>query len=192
MNCTSSVGSTWRRIKSWLEANLPQLIDALEPGATLAELDAAEKLLGTILPRAARDSYLTHSGQKQDTPGLIDGWELLSLSRVVSQWRVWSSLLHGGAFADSVAAPEAGICSVWWSERWIPVTYDGHGNHECIDMGPSTEGSVGQIIRVWHDDPRRSVVANGYEAWLGSFADGLDAGRYVYSDDYGGLILRER
>jgi cell wall assembly regulator SMI1 len=59
-------------------------------------------------------------------------------------------------------------------------------------MGPSTEGSVGQIIRVWHDDPRRSVVANGYEAWLGSFADGLDAGRYVYSDDYGGLILRER
>ncbi|GME73522.1 unnamed protein product [Ambrosiozyma monospora] len=35
---------------------------------------------------------------------------------------------------------------VMWSPRWIPITSDGGGGNHCIDLDPSPEGTMGQVI----------------------------------------------
>jgi hypothetical protein len=39
--------------------------------------------------------------------------------------------------------------------------------------------------------PDRPLVAPSFEAWLGRFADDLETGEYVFSEDDGGLVRRD-
>ena len=49
---------------------------------------------------------------------------------------------------------------------------------------------MGQIIRMWHDDSARDLVAPGYGAWLATLVKDFEADRYELSDDYGGIVER--
>ncbi|GME79837.1 unnamed protein product [Ambrosiozyma monospora] len=33
-----------------------------------------------------------------------------------------------------------------WSSKWIPITSDGAGDYECIDLNPTWKGRWGQVI----------------------------------------------
>ena len=124
-------------------------------------------------------------------PWLLNGWEFLSLQAMCLEWNVWKELLDGGDFEDSQGEPHGPIVSDWWSAGWIPLTYDGSGNHQCLDLNPAQGGQVGQIIQMWHDDAERTVVANSFREWLGSFADGLEHDEYVMSDEYGSVMRKD-
>jgi cell wall assembly regulator SMI1 len=87
--------------------------------------------------------------------------------------------------------PEVGIRPDWWNARWIPLTYSGSGDHHCLDLDPASEGCGGQIILLWHDMPEPPLVAPGFREWLEQFADDLEAGLYVHSEESGGLIKIE-
>jgi cell wall assembly regulator SMI1 len=104
---------------------------------------------------------------------------------------VWNDLLQGGDFRDAKGNPEAGIKDDWWNARWIPLTYDGSGNHDCLDLDPAPGGNVGQIIGMWHDDAHRALLAPSFTEWLKAFADDLEAGEYVISEDYDGLVSKD-
>jgi cell wall assembly regulator SMI1 len=119
------------------------------------------------------------------------GCELLSLERVREEWGAWKGLLDGGAFRNFRSDSDGRVVEDWWHARWIPLTYDGAGNHHCLDLNPGPRGQAGQIIQMWHDDSARPVIAPSYRAWLVAFADALDAGEYVYSDQYLGLVPPE-
>ena len=71
------------------------------------------------------------------------------------------------------------------------MTYNGGGDHHCLDLAPAPGGDVGQIIRMWHDDVARCVEARSFRAWLEAYADELEHGHYSYSDDYGGLMHQD-
>lgn len=62
--------------------------------------------------------------------------------------------------------------------RWIPLTYDGSGNHHCIDLSPADEGTHGQIIIMWHDMEERRILASSYKEWLESIADKIETAGY--------------
>ena len=183
----------WQRIESWLRENDPDTLAALRPAATPAEIAATEAHLGVTLPDDLRASYLIHDGQQgltdsMDLPGLIEGWELLSLAGVRDEWTIWKDLRDDGTFEGSASAPVGPIRPEWWNARWIPLTRDGGGNSHCLDLDPAPGGGVGQIITMWHDDDTREIVAPSFGAWLTQFADELDAGEYAYSEEYGGLV----
>ena len=181
----------WDRIERWLAANVPNMLEGLNPGATTQEIAETEALLGVSFPDDVRASYLIHNGQALDSGGLIDGWELLSLENIHDQWSVWKDLLDGGDFAESRSEPRGPIVADWWHPKWIPLTYDGSGNHHSLDLAPAPGGTVGQIIIMWHDDAERPLVAPSFRAWLEQFADGLEQGDYSYSDEYGGVVHRD-
>jgi len=64
--------------------------------------------------------------------GLIDAEELLSIERVIEEWSVWKDLLDKGELGecqDGRSEPDKGIKSHWWNSKWIPITWDGSGNH---------------------------------------------------------------
>ena len=180
----------WDRIDAWLDTNAPDVKKSLNPGATDKDIADAEADLGVSLPDDVKASYKIHNGQVEYDMGFINSREFLSLNRIVDEWSVWNDLLQGGDFSGANGEPDAGIKDDWWNARWIPLTYDGSGNHDCLDLDPAPGGNVGQMIEMWHDDADRALLAPSFTEWLTKFADDLEAGEYVTSEDYNGLVSK--
>lgn len=181
----------WARIDTWLMANAPGVFKALQPGASDDQIEAFEKVLGVRLPDDVKASFRIHNGQLDYEYGLIDGRELLSLARIQDEWLVWKDLLESNMFEDMESEPEPGIRADWWNAAWIPLTHDGSGNHDCLDLAPTKDGTVGQIISMWHDAADREQVAPSFRIWLSQLADGLESGQYIFSEEYGGIVNSE-
>lgn len=183
----------WTQIEDWLKTNAPSVLETLQSGASETEIAELEQLLSLRLPDDVRASYRIHNGQSTYSYGLIDGREFLSLERIKDEWLIWKDLLDRGTFQtddghDQGSDPAPGIRNVWWSAKWIPLTYDGSGNHDCLDLDPAPGGSIGQIISMWHDDAAREIVAGSFRAWLVQYAEGLKSGQLVFSEDYSGIV----
>ena len=181
---------SWTRIENWLADNAPEILENLNPGATEEEIKRTEEFLGVSFPEDFKDSYLIHNGQKPyvDTPDgqqwkdycLMDMWQLLSLDRIKHEWSIWKELLDTGGLGDNYMTLDNGEVCEWWNPRWIPLTSNFCGDHHCLDLSASLRGSEGQIILMWHDIDIREIDAPSFKAWLGTFADDLEAGHYVY------------
>ncbi|MCY9668234.1 SMI1/KNR4 family protein [Paenibacillus alginolyticus] len=107
-----------------------------------------------------------HNGQKGDSQWLIAGWELLSTQRIFDEWNVWKELSDKGTFNEWDVESQEGITNVWWQQSWIPLTYNGCGDHHCLDLAPTAKGTEGQIISMWHDSAEREVLAASYKQWF--------------------------
>src|SRR5262245_24778912 len=184
--------AVWDRIHVWLRAHAPEVLQSLRPGASEAQLRAAEQAMGVTLPDDVRACYAVHDGQGTgpygSSPGFLYGWEWCSLGRMVEEWRCWKGLLDTGTFDDNVGDPHGLVRPVWWHPGWIPLTCSGAGDNQCLDLAPATGGRVGQVIEMWHDDAHRAVLARSFAAWVAAFADELEDGAYSTSPDYDGLV----
>ena len=107
---------------------------------------------------------------------------------MVRQWGFWKELLDGGEFKNIESKPQPEIRKDWWNAAWIPITHDGGGNHQCLDLAPASKGKTGQIITMWHDGPDRELIATSFRGWLGDFEKKLEAGELKYSEDYGRIM----
>ncbi|HEU4407520.1 MAG TPA: SMI1/KNR4 family protein [Polyangiaceae bacterium] len=137
----------------------------LPKGATRAALARAEAALGVALPDEMRAFYQAHDGGGDEF--VVEGRELLSLRRIVNEWRVWKGLLDRGTFeANDHGQPGPGVRGAWWLPEWVPITYDGAGNHHVVDLAPAAGGTRGQIVSFWHDEASRRVVGPSFLAWL--------------------------
>ena len=161
----------WARLEAYLKANKPALLADLVPPATDVELYELEHKLGVTLPADFVECLKIHNGQNGESEWLFSGSEFLSSRRILDEWSIWNSLLQNGDFVG--AEPEAGfgIQPVWWSPKWIPFTYDGAGNHLCLDLDPISGGRVGQVITLWHDDGARKKKADSFALWFAEFVD---------------------
>ena len=119
--------------------------------------------------------------------GLIAAEELLSVSRMLDEWTVWNGLLTSGEFEGITSLPTAGIRNNWWNPHWLPLTYDGAGNHCCLDLSPANGGTYGQVIRMWHDNAERPLLAVSFTQWISEYVEALEAGEYAFSEDYDGI-----
>jgi cell wall assembly regulator SMI1 len=178
----------WTRLEKWLAINDPDALKMLQPGATEAEIRAFEQAVSVQLPEDLRTSYRIHNGQSPEGDYLIYGREFLSLARIQEEWEVWKELLDDGSFqtktgVDQGCNPDAGIRNVWWSAGWIPLTYDGCGNHDCVDLDPAEGGTVGQIISLWHDDADREMLAPSFRLWFTQYVEALESGALSIRED---------
>ncbi|WP_377161787.1 SMI1/KNR4 family protein [Roseateles sp. UC29_93] len=181
----------WKQLEDWLAANWPEGLASLNPPATDEEISALEQALGARLPQDFIDCLKIHNGQSDSAGGLFDNADFLSTSAILDQWTVWKELLDSGDFEGIESEPEEGVRNDWWNARWIPFTYNGAGDHYCLDLAPDEAGQVGQVITMWHDSSEREILGNSFAAWLKQYVSDVLAGEYVYSDDYGGLVPKE-
>ncbi|MDC7698316.1 SMI1/KNR4 family protein [Vogesella indigofera] len=161
----------WDRLQAYLKTNKPELLADLAPPATDAELYALEHGLGVTLPADFVECLKIHNGQKGESEWLFSGSEFLSSQRIMDEWTTWKELLDGGDFDGAEAEPGAGIQPVWWSQKWIPFTYNGAGDHLCLDLDPASGGRTGQVITLWHDDGARKKKAESFAQWFAEFVD---------------------
>lgn len=183
----------WERIESWLRISAPQILEVLQSGASDLQIGELEVFLSVQLPDDVKSLYRICNGQSACDYGLIYGREFLSLERIKEEWSIWNDLLASGTFQDDDdqdqgSDPEIGIKNVWWSQKWIPLTYDGAGNHDCLDLSPAEGGRNGQIITMWHDDAERRIVAPSFRAWCHNYAEGLESGQFIFSEEYRGIV----
>jgi cell wall assembly regulator SMI1/predicted DNA-binding WGR domain protein len=147
-----------------IEAKAKAAKVTLGKGASDKAIAAAEKTLGFALPEAVREFYRRHDGASAPA---VAGRELLSCKRMLAEWTIWKQLLDKGTFEDNDhGEPGPGVQKKWWIPEWVPVTYDGAGNHHVIDCAPGKGGTIGQIVDFWHDEPSRRVVGKDLVTWL--------------------------
>ena len=180
----------WARIETWLQANAPQVFELIQVGAADLQIRELEEFLSIELPEDVKSLYRICNGQLDYRYGAIEGRELLSLDRIREEWIVWKELIDGGDFndehgVDQGCEPDPGILNVWMSEKWIPLTSDGAGNHYCLDLDPAESGTLGQIISMWHDAPYREIIAPSLRDWLEEYARNLESDQFVFSEEYG-------
>ncbi len=138
---------------------------ALAQGATDVAIAAAEKDLGQSLPDDVKAFYRRHDGAEDEEA--IEGRELLSLERMVGEWKIWKDLYDKGTFeTNDHGEPGEGVQKRWYIPQWIPVTYDGSGNHHVIDLAPAQGGVPGQVLSFWHDEAARTVAGRDLLSWL--------------------------
>lgn len=181
----------WAQFEQWLGRNWPEGLADLNAPATDKEISELEHHLEIQLPPALRQLLKAHNGQGGMAGGLFDNSEFLSTRAILDQWKVWKDLLDSGEFTGVNSDPQTGVRNDWWNPRWIPITHNGGGDHYCIDLDPTDEGTIGQVITMWHDMGDREIKAASIEEWFENYVKAVLAGRYVYSEDFGGLIDRD-
>jgi cell wall assembly regulator SMI1 len=182
----------WDRFERWLVSCAPaEALASLGPAASDAEIVEFEALLCVTLPADVRASYRIHNGQRTDAfprvDGLIDTRTLLSLAEIRHEWTVWEEILDSGAFNGKGGAPKGPVRPDWWHPRWIPITNDDAGNHECLDLAPAPGGAVGQVISFRRDDQNRIVRAPSFAAWFDAYVTSCERGEFAYSEALGGI-----
>ena len=163
----------WDALVARIEKKAKAAGVTLEKGAKETAIAAAEKALGQVLPEEVKAFYRRHDASEDDCGPL--GRELLSLERMVAEWKIWKDLLDKGTFEDNDhSSPGPGVQQRWWIPEWIPITYDGAGNHHVLDLAPAKGGAVGQIVDFYHDEETRKVVGKSFLQWLADVAWGED------------------
>ena len=189
----------WRRFESWLEANIPDAIQTLNPGASLEEIEAIQNIVGVKLPDDYIASCLIHNGQNQESPSLTRWGTLLSLgvavdssfTTVLAEWTMLKSVYD----EDLIDEPEEDrqdnlVKSFWWIPQWIPITSNGGGDGFCLDLDPAEDGTRGQVIEFIHDSESRRVEAPSFRTWFERLVDGVEEGSILY-DKEGGFVSRD-
>ncbi|VWB32206.1 molybdopterin biosynthesis moeA protein [Burkholderia aenigmatica] len=164
------VRESWQHIENRIDADPKHLPGGLNGPASAHAIAALHGTLGTTLPDDLLESLRLHDGQADPATVFAENDALLSAHEIIAQWSIWKKLVSGGDFDDMTSDPAAGIRDDWYNLKWIPFTHDGSGNHLCVDLDPAEGGTVGQVIRVWHDDDRRERVASSYAEWLARVA----------------------
>lgn len=171
----------WLKYELWLKKNYSDGFKSLNKGATEEELEKLESIIQIKLPESYRDCLKIHNGQTQEN-GILYSIEFLSIERIIDEWKLMKKLLDDGKFPSD---------SIWWSIKWVPIASDGGGNLTCIDLLPFKDHDKGSIIDFDHEVADRAVLESSFENWFKKYVDDVLAEKYVYSDDYGGLVLKE-
>ncbi len=180
--------SLWGRFESWLKIHFKDAFEDLNDPATDTQIQKLEATISTKLPEDFVQFLKVHNGQGNNSGWIIDGSELLSIERIIDEWGIWNGILSSGDFDGMSAERGSGVKSDWWNPKWIPFTYDGGGNHLCIDLDPAATGNPGQIITMWHDSEEREIKAISFRKWFEQYVNEVEAGKYVYSADYEAIV----
>ena len=178
---------TWQKFEKWFSQNWPEGLSCLNPPASDEQISVLEAQLDTKLPTEFVACLKVHNGQN-GFASIFDGMEFLSCEEIYSQWSVWKGLLDGGDYKGITSVPDQGIKSDWWNPKWIPFTHNGGGDHLCLDLDPSSPGSVGQVITMWHDMEARELKARSFGEFFDAYVSDVLAGKYSYAKEYGGIV----
>ena len=194
-----TIQSTWQRIDTWLSLNAPHIWQDIQSGASETEILQTEAAVGLKLPEDVKSSYRIHNGGYKIN--LVSGMKIFSLVDIISEWQMFKELDEGETWSEAgppyyvkqslTGRKFEAIQPVWWDTHWIPFGRDLAGNYCCIDLAPTSEGYLGQIIDWDHAAGPSRVLASSFSNMLFIFASDLEAGAYVV-DVNEGFIHRSK
>lgn len=172
-----NITQSWHTIKNWLEKQVPDLIEVLQPPVSLQQLEQAEKQMHLSFPQEFKTLYQQVNGNHPEKASLgflpsEEEWDemaydMLALEQVIAIWQQQKELLEGGDFQEG-----------WWDITWIPFASNGAGDYYCIDKN-------GQVILHMHETGEYQIIAESLGVYFGELADGFEDGEFVYDEEWG-------
>jgi cell wall assembly regulator SMI1 len=183
----TEIAQALERIFAWGDTHIPRLRQTIRPGATQAQIEAIEALIGRALPEDVRMLYRLHDGQSEETPGLFYGMSLLSLEQVALEWSNWRDVITDDpGLNDEITGqsswPVGAIDPVYINLGWIPITKDFGGNNIGVDLVPGPKGIMGQVIVFGRDEDQKFVIGNSIVEVLNWIADHLESGNFIIQE----------
>lgn len=167
--------------------------EMVRPGASEADVEAAEAAIGRRLPAELRALYAISDGQvdwyalAHGPDGSTDrergrwvgsvfgaGWTFAPLTGLVQDWTGWQEVRAGSTpeqlrddFDDVIDVRGTDpVLGVYTHADWVAFAVDGGGNALAVDLAPAARGTAGQVIVIGPDEDLRRVVATGVVALL--------------------------
>jgi cell wall assembly regulator SMI1 len=187
--------SIWTKIESWLGENAPHILNTLQPGATETEISELEARLSICFPEEVRASYRIHNGQSDEDgsfSSFLYRYELLPLESIYRAWEINQEINQQMqirmAHEEDIDGQTSGDAL---NPLWIPLATDISGDHYCLDLSPDPKDGLGQIIKLDYEQDAYPVMSPSFHMWMGQFADALESGEYVFSEEYGVISAEE-
>ncbi|RZG82730.1 SMI1/KNR4 family protein [Acinetobacter sp. WCHAc060033] len=171
-------------IQKWLVQHASKIADqSLNPSASISEIEQFEQKLSKRLPEAFKDLYSWHNGmnEAENLGNLFYGMELFSLDRIL-QYRANLADLANAGLSLEHTDPQINPDNAH-NPEWIIFAHDGGRTGLYLDLAPTSQGKVGQIIFVDVDFDVAILVADSIEALVNDFASDLMAGLYELNED---------
>lgn len=177
---TTDLNPIFERLEDWLAAHAPQIYAQLTVGASEAELDDLETLIGQRLPADYRALYRRHGdwGRALRLPHC-------TLDTVRREWLVWQELEpeFGDKMGKHTSHPPGAITPRYINLGWIPFLQDWGGNSVGVDLAPDVAGKWGQVITFGRDENEKVVLADSLGDFLREYLARLEAGRVKVIDE---------
>ncbi|SKA44185.1 Cell wall assembly regulator SMI1 [Chitinophaga eiseniae] len=134
----------------------PELYANLNAPLTEDAIAALEKSYGIALPADVKTLYQWKNGQRDDYyEAFVNNSTFLPLQEALEIAKELTGMIGYDFEIEN-----------WWHAAWIPLFHNGGGDYICYDTGGVFTGKQGQLLKFWHDDGERKVIAPGLEAFL--------------------------
>ncbi len=173
----------YHRIKAWMEINAPEVLGQLRPPASAEDLLAAETALGFAIPQELSQILAVNDGS-DDECGFF-GW----LAFVGATWMVHARTdLMLWVESDRTYAVESPslfseIYPELSSDEWIAIGHQGYADQLAL------HARTGRVFTVTKEVPAITLAAGSLAAYLESYANDLENGRYHVEEGFGGVYL---
>lgn len=166
--------ATIEYIENWLKEYRPDILATLNQPASGKEIADLESHFDVDLPEDVKTFFLRYNGQDcsevYDSPIIEPESEgLMSLEEI----RTCSAQLKGINELYPMEIDEKNVDKaikpVYWNDKWLPLISEGNGDYFLLDLDPTENGSVGQIIHRLHEGPRIEIVADDFKSWCQDF-----------------------
>lgn len=183
----SPVPAQLAALQAWLKKHLPSVAANLNPGASDAQLDRLEKVIGQPLPEDFRVLYRWRNGQSQHVnTGPWYGLNFLSVDEVIDNWKVHADIIDHEGNNDpnfNESAMPGVVKPVNWNKGWIPFADDSGGSFLGIDLDPDVNGVRGQVINFGVGEEIKYAVAPNLTAFVRWMVGELNRGNYAITRD---------
>lgn len=166
-----AINDIWQKIENNLNMYNTDIVSTFNPPANAISINKLEGAIGASLPEEFIQFLSIHNGQQENSKFLFDNNKILSVSEILMAWSTWCDLLYDGDFEGKISNPASEIQDGWWLKGWIPFATNGYGDFLCIDLNPSINGVMGQIIKVYHDVEDRTLESNSFLNWFSQFIE---------------------
>ena len=158
----------WTRYLCGLRRVYPLLPDVLRPPASDASIQKLESALGRTLPLEVAVLWKIHDGEREDSLGVIAGFQFLSVEKALSEWQIWADLRATHTLRDlkklgslATSLPRSAIQRAYSCEGWLPLWKEPlESNYLGLDLSPGAGGLSGQIINFGRDEDDKVVLAS--------------------------------
>ena len=186
MNSRARIATAFEQISDWMLKNgAPLLVSNLADGATVAQLEKAERDFGFRLPVEMKALWSVHFGQKDDANGFFEIRELLNDTRALSEKETVDLFLEWLRENPDDWA-EAGVTQEEvHSANWIPIA--------GIDSDLIVVSAVsGRVFSCENDSPPFHLLAASITEWIETFAAEVLADDFAVEEGFGDYFLARR
>jgi cell wall assembly regulator SMI1 len=103
----------------------------------------------------------------------------------VAEWQVWTNQLEIGRFNDSDNLnfnSNKVKTDQWWGTKWIPIAWRRNDNY-CLDLYPSLNGRLGQIIEFSHEFENRELIGDSFIGYFKEMVENLENETFYLQED---------